>query len=211
MRVLTNAHVFELVKRESKALNMPFFEDGDYDLNLFGIRGRSRVAGAFDDALGCVYRVNGTETALLFEGTTDPGAPYLERPMRPEGCGILVPGYYPGLWSLGLHNGQYEALVQTGTARVWRDNNRDAILDTFGNVTDDIDGLNLHRAGRETKTVGYYSAACQVVQHERDHTELMAGCKQQKQKRGWAKFSYKLFDVAQSPRIEALLMTLGVA
>jgi hypothetical protein len=117
---LTDSDLIGLLKDECKSLSWPFFSDGDYDVNLFGIRAAGRAADAFDDILGVAFFVGGRPVVELWEGTTDPGKPSLSRPIRPEGCAILADGFYPGLWRIGTHKGAYQALVQHGQARVWR-------------------------------------------------------------------------------------------
>lgn len=197
-----------LIRRECDRLGWPWFTGGEYNLNLFGVRGFSRQSNLFDDLLGCGLTLHGREVLYLWPGTTDPGRPYLENPMRPEGTAILCDGYYPGLWEIGTHNKgkptAYTALTQTGTARVWRDNNRDDVLDLTGPTTTDVSGVNQHRAGADSPVVNRWSAACQVHKRADTFELLMELARKQVALRGWKKFSYKLFDVAKSPTLSEL-------
>lgn len=202
---LTDQHLIDILKEECKALSWPFFSDGDYDLNLFGIRSASRESNTFDDILGVAYYVGGRPCVELWPGTTDPGKPSLQQPQRPDGCAILVDGFYPGLWRLGMHKRSYKALVQHGQARVWRDNDRDSILDTEGPTSTDVSGINYHKAGANSALVDGWSAGCQVHKVAANFERAMSLAQQQVDQRGWSRFSYKLFDERKSPRLSALM------
>ena len=54
------------------------FENGPYDLNLFGIRSKNQIPNSFDDWLGCAYQ-NGNKIWCdeFWKATTDPGLSYL--------------------------------------------------------------------------------------------------------------------------------------
>lgn len=155
-----------------------FFQEGDYNLNLVGIRAASQRAGAFDDQLAVSFQAAGNTVCLVFPATTDPGKKYLRDPINPAGAAILVPGQYVGMWQLGLHRGQYEALVQRRPVKVYRDNDRDDELD-HGATETGLFGINCHRASEYhiTGDVGAWSAGCQVLQRHDDFGILMALCK----------------------------------
>ena len=42
-----------------KSLGYKVFTNGDYNLNLFGIRSPETTSGAYNDLLGCAYKVDG--------------------------------------------------------------------------------------------------------------------------------------------------------
>lgn len=65
----------------------------------------------------------------VFKATTDPGTYWLLQPMQPQGTAILSEGQYPDAWQLGLHRGQYLALVQVKPVTITRDYKRVAVLD----------------------------------------------------------------------------------
>ncbi len=146
----------------------PIWDDPrGYDLNLVGVRSDDMEAGTFNDFVGCFYKQHGSWVYMMFPATTDPGVKYREEPMNVKGAAILQEGYHPGMWTLGMHRGAYPAFVQYKAVPVYRDNNKDAVLDTV-DVPVDVGkhGINLHRAhsGRLLEMVGPYSAGCQVVQ-----------------------------------------------
>lgn len=147
-----------------------------FELNIVGIRAETSVSDSFDDVL-MVTRVNRNHIleTVATPCTTDPGKHWLFNPMNVKGTAIMVPGQYKGVYKIGLHHGEYEALVQCGNIKFVRDNNRDNNLDfklyrdpdlLAKNLVFGIIGANIHRASKAKKAlnVGAYSAACQVVQ-----------------------------------------------
>ena len=122
--------------------------EGDFHLNLFGIRSPTRESNKFDDMLGCAYTENGIWKVHHWPGTTDPGTYWLEHPSRVEGTAILVADQYKDTWKIDLHNGKYEALCQrAGKVRVYRDADKDDVLDMDMNtIASGWFGINLHRS-----------------------------------------------------------------
>lgn len=110
------------------------------------------------------------------EFTTDPGLKYLNSPTNSSGTAIIVEGWYRKLWKLGLHKGQYEALVQNTPIKVYRDNNKDDKLDLNPkSISEGMFGINLHRANvnSKAKKVSVHSAGCCVVRNYSDWTKFM--------------------------------------
>ena len=108
------------------------FFDGNkkLNLNLIGVRRDNAGTNKFDDFMVVAYKnENLKETCKTYSITTDPGAHWLKNPINPKGTAILVPGQYRGTWKLGKHQNNYEALVQRKEVKVWRDNNKDEIID----------------------------------------------------------------------------------
>lgn len=137
-----------------------WFERGDYNLNLVGVRSESRKPGSFDDLLICIYKVGGAWTLHLWPITTDPGTRYLERPINPAGAAILAhPQQILGGYKIGLHRGR-DALVQAERMRVWRDGNRDDVLDWGEGLMEGWYGINMHDTPHSTNHGA--SAGCQV-------------------------------------------------
>ena len=162
--------------------------DGSW--NLVGIRSTTVAAGTFDDLL-LALRVEalGRQRWMghAWPITTDPGAYYLEHPLRVEGTAILCPGQYVDAWALGKHRKRYAALVQVEPVRVWRDNDRDKVLDWKGKGRGKtgIYGINIHssdldpfdasdRERGEDGAVGKWSAGCQVFANSSDYRTFMA-------------------------------------
>jgi hypothetical protein len=161
------------------------FFDGDKELNinLIGIRRDNAGTNEFDDFMVAIYRDNRLrEICKIYPITTDPGEYWLENPINPRGTAILMPGQYSGTWKLGLHQGKYEALVQRRPVKVWRDNNKDRVIDylyAHQHVSEGYFGINIHRSNPYDKSyvINKWSAGCQVFQAVDDYKEFMGLCK----------------------------------
>lgn len=154
-----------------------FFTSGSYHLNIIGIRSNESASDKFDDQMHVIYRLpHNTEFEhLVAECTTDPGKYWLNNPMNVKGCAIMVPGQYIDAYQIGLHKGEYKALVQRLPILFVRDDDKNSTLD-FSlyrdpekrkvHATLQIIGANIHRASafKKALNVGMYSAACQVIQ-----------------------------------------------
>ena len=101
---------------------------------------------------------------------------------------ILLTDYIISI--LGYHKGQYEALIQRGLVQVYRDNNRDNILD-FASIQEGIFGINIHKAGVDSAYVDNWSAGCQVFKRSSDFMAFMEICKKSAALYG-NKFTYTL-------------------
>ncbi len=140
----------------------------NYNINIWGIRHRAPASNSFDDLMVVFWRFLGKWTILSFPCTTDPGRYWLEHPENPLGTGIVKEGQYSALWQIGMHQGKYKALVQTGLVTLVRDNNHDANIDYDGiNMDKGIFGINCHRANENGKSImiDKWSAGCQVLQN----------------------------------------------
>ena len=169
---------------------------GDYHLNLFGVRAPSTRANSFDDLLGCAYTVKGMWRVHYWPGTTDPGAYWLENPSRVEGTAILVEGQYEDVWKVDLHGGEYEALCQrNGTVRVYRDGDKDTVLDMNpSTIATGSFGINIHRssASGQSTSVDKWSAGCQVHARLDGFNEMMDLARKQRDILGVDTFTYTL-------------------
>jgi hypothetical protein len=143
-----------------------FFDKGDYNLNLIGIRNTTLYANSYDDILLNIYKVSGKWFWEEFKITTDAGTHYLLNPIvKHKGTALVVPNQYSGLWEVGFHRNKYKALVQKGDVSVYRDNNRDKILDfDTASIEKGVFGINCHRSNPRGKSsrVDKWSAGCQV-------------------------------------------------
>ncbi|WP_299202551.1 hypothetical protein [uncultured Amphritea sp.] len=146
-------------------LGYAFFERGEYNLNIIGIRSEDRNSNAFNDVLAVAFRQSGRWVLLTFDYTTDPGLHYRHNPANPAGTAVLVPGQYRGAFMLGLHQGKYGALTQAKALPVYRDNDLDSEVDVQGTIDYGWHGINIHRANEQRKSaqVNEWSAGCQVV------------------------------------------------
>lgn len=155
-----------------------FFTNGDYNLNIIGVRNLldgNIQRDTFNDALILIYKVNGVQKIEIFDATTDPGLKLLKNPSNSKGTAILVPGQYRSTYKIDLHNGKYKALCQrSGLVKVYRDKNRDNKLDMDPKTIDTgYFGINIHKAGLASETIGGYSAGCQVFKKVADFNHFM--------------------------------------
>ncbi|WP_271273811.1 hypothetical protein [Aliamphritea hakodatensis] len=167
----------DVLRAACAARGYAFFEDGDFNLNIIGIRAADMAANTFNDFMCLVFKVAGEEKHFVFECTTDAGTYYRENPMVVDGTMVFIPGQYRGAYKMGLHQGKFPALVQCKRLPVWRDNNRDAVVDVaFPAVEYGLQGANIHHAAYKgvSQLVGKWSAGCQVLADYYDHRILMA-------------------------------------
>lgn len=173
-----------------------FDQNKPYNVNIIGIRSKNTVANSFDDTLCLVYRDESLSPQIFtFSVTTDPGLYWLKNPTNVNGTAILVPGQYKGSHQIGLHKGQYEALVQKAPVKVWRDANKDGKLDFSGPQHQGIFGINIHRSNpvSESLTVEKWSAGCTVFQKVADFHFFMSICNKSKGLYGNS-FTYTLLE-----------------
>lgn len=173
----------------------------NYDLNIFGIRTANIRAGAFDDWIGVFWMnwdIDGWEFHI-WNATTDPGTYWLDQPLNVSGTAILVEDQYRSSYQIGLHRNKYEALVQCNPVKIYRDNDKDEILDMMPEtIQRGLFGINIHRASayhRSTR-VEKWSAGCQVIADPRDFAQLMDICNLAEDEWG-PTFSYTLLTQEQ--------------
>ena len=191
-----NSLEYDLVKNVYQQKGYRFFEDGQYNLNIFGVRTENKVADLFDDFIGVCYNdKENNKVCKTFKATTDAGTYWLKNPENKKGTALLVPNQYLSAYKLGMHRGQYRALVQEKPVKVYRDSNKNAILD-FNDCTieEGIFGINIHRSNPLTysKNVYKWSAGCQVFQDIVEYDLFIHLCKTAKTKYGNS-FTYTLF------------------
>jgi len=128
-------------------------------VKLLGIRGfyadlghpGKNDLGIYDDL---IVRCIGDET-VGYRASTDPGWYWIKHPMNPAGCAILTEATH--LFTTGLHDGKYPALVQAEDFVVWR-------LDTDGNKVSQGTSSTIHlHSGGPGMDVDVFSAGCQVI------------------------------------------------
>ena len=177
------------------------FFKGVYNLNIIGVRSKESIKqeNRFDDilivAFGLATSGYNSSTKFIFQITTDPGIKSLKVPMNAKGTAILVPGQYRGSHKIGLHQGKYEALVQCAPVKVYRDANKDSILDTDKRTIDTgMFGINIHKAGVASVIVDGWSAGCQVLAKTDEYEIFMDLCRKQKLAGYGDKFTYTLLE-----------------
>ena len=205
MPVLKGLHarlITEQVKRVLKAKNYVYF-DGNipWNVNIIGVRASDRLADSFDDTILVLYRnKKGENEVFSTRITTDPSTYYLiDHPVNPSGTAILVPAQYRGVYKVDIHaknnpSFAHEALCQrNGPVQVYRDNNRDHILDHDpDSVEQGWFGINIHQAkSGETRYVGSYSAGCQVFKNSTEFKKFLEIIKRSRDSLGNS-FTYTL-------------------
>jgi hypothetical protein len=179
-----------------------FFENGDYNLNIIGVRNDSGDASKFDDFINVIYKVEGDWVCDTYPVTTEPGVLILKRPLKAvedKGTAILVPGQYRSTYKIDWHGNKqkgHTALCQRGgKVSVWRDNNRDETPDYHGPEDEGWYGINIHKhRGSDARiNTGGASAGCQVFQSSRDFAEFMETCDESREKWGNS-FTYTLLE-----------------
>ena len=186
----------EILNQEGLA----FFERGDYNLNIIGVRNHSASADTFDDFMNVVYQVDDAWVVDSYVITTEPGTSILQRPIVQGGTAILLPGQYRGVYKLDIHGGKrkYPALCQRlGKVKIWRDDNRDRKPNYTGTIYEGMFGINIHRhwGADEREYTGGVSAGCQVFQSSKDFYEFLETCNLSADKYGNA-FTYTLINEA---------------
>jgi hypothetical protein len=168
--------MIDKIKQAMKVKNYKFFESGDYNLNIIGIRNSdtgSKVTNVFDDFLTVSYKIADVWHFKKWAATTDPGTKGVKEFHNAQGVARLVPGQYRGSHAIGLHQGKYEALKQAKPVKVYRDANKDMTYDTKL-ITEGIYGINIHKAGADSTYVENWSEGCQVFKKSADFDEFMA-------------------------------------
>jgi hypothetical protein len=168
--------MIDKIKAAMKLKDYKFFESGDYNLNIIGIRNSdtgSKVTNVFDDLLTVSYKIGDVWHFKKWAATTDPGTKGVKEFHNAQGVARLVPGQYRGSHAIGLHQGKYEALKQAKAVKVYRDANKDMTYDTKL-ITEGIYGINIHKAGADSTYVENWSEGCQVFKKSAEFDEFMA-------------------------------------
>ena len=188
-----------------ESLGFKVFENGPYDLNLFGIRSKNRTANEFDDLIGCAYLEGRTWRVQYWPATTDPGTLKGELATKnPKGAAILAPGQYRGAYKIWQHK-SYTALVQQGKnpVTVYRDDTGDTRLD-FDPATLETGffGINIHASSSDpynddkiSTQVSGWSEGCCVHATSSGFRAMMDLCnKQIKAHPTWETFTFTLLN-----------------
>lgn len=186
----------EQIEAAIKSKGYVWFEGAkDYDVNIVGIRNSAtgqRVTNAFDDCLTVSYKLGAKWKSHCWMATTDPGKKGVLESKNPAGVARLVEGQYRGSYSLGLHQGKYEALRQAKPVKVYRDANKDLNYDE-DKIQEGIFGINIHKAGVDSTFVENWSEGCQVFKKAADFEEFMAIIRKSRDLHGNS-FTYTLIE-----------------
>ena len=191
----------EQIEKAVKAKGYRWFDTGDYNVNIVGIRNMEageRITNKFDDHMTISYKIGDDWFYEIFDCTTDPGDDWMETPMNSKGCAIMKPGQYPSSHKLRLHQGRYLALGQQNNVTVYRDRDKDGKYDFDESTIDTgLYGINIHRAtkhaGKKSKYVNKWSAGCQVIASNDDWHCFLDICQTARDK--WSNnFTYTLLE-----------------
>jgi hypothetical protein len=198
----------EALQRAVEGKGYKYFTNGDYNLNIIGIRNsdtENMVTNKFDDTITLSYKIDGEWQYHEFDCTTDPGTHYMDSPiLKSKGTAILKPGQYRSSHKIRKHQGRYEALGQQNPVTVYRDNNRDDVYNLNTENTDTgLFGINIHRAtkyaGKKSTQVDKWSAGCQVIADNDDWRMFMKICR--KARDIWSNnFTYTLLTSKDADR-----------
>jgi len=190
------------LKTQCKAKGYNFFERGSYNLNLIGIRSNERSCNSFDDVMCVAYKENDKWQLKQYQITTDPGLWELQKPSfvnaQENGTAIMACGQYTSSYALGYHGSgtwRHKALIQVGQIGIYRDKNKDSILDIGGRKEIGYFGINIHASSLSVKQplVQNWSAGCQVFANPVEYNEFVVLL--EKSVSLWGnKFTYTLFN-----------------
>lgn len=183
----------------------------NYNLNIFGVRSSKLDTNTFNDIVGMFWKFQGQWFLKKYIATTDPGLYYFEHPMSVKGTHIMKEGQYRRAYSIGKHQGKYDALVQTGPVDFYKDGDKDRQFDRDENnvLKGGYIGANIHstingvidvRTAKfnpiqESAVVHNWSAACQVLAKPSEYQEFMLTCYKAKDIHGNG-FTYTLLNEA---------------
>lgn len=187
--------IIRLAKRNGYTI-----DNRPYKLNLIGVRNVNATnQQKFDDVIAYFYYDDkGNIVGKVASATTDPSTFWLENPMNTKGAAILKSGEYKDSWGIGLHKGQYAALVQTKPVTVIRDDDRNAFINFLAPTTTGLYGINIHRASvkNNIQYIGADSAGCQTFQNKSDFDDMMKLARKSRDLYG-NNFTYTLIDQKQ--------------
>ena len=165
------------IKDAVKGLGHKWFESGQYNVNIVGVRNsetEDNVTNKFDDCITVSYKDEQDEWCFhCFKATTDPGKYWVENIMNKKGVAILKEGQYSGSHKIRKHQGKYNALGQKLPMTVYRDKNLNEVYD-LETLDNGIFGINIHKAGKSSTRVDKWSAGCQVIANSDDFEEFMS-------------------------------------
>ena len=185
----------EQIEAAMKAKGYKYFENGDFNVNIIGVRNSStgnKVTNVFDDHLTLSYKENGEWKFKIWPATTDPGTKGVKEFHNAAGVARLVPGQYSGSHHVGLHQGKYEALKQQKPVKVYRDANRDMNYDET-KIQEGVFGINIHKAGADSTYVENWGEGCQVFKRSADFEAFMKICRKARDTHGNS-FTYTLIE-----------------
>ena len=78
-----------------KSKGYVFFDKGEYNLNIIGIRKSGNlITNGFDDYIVVIYKNKRGWQKIYYRATTEPGSYYMYSCPTKDGTAIMVPGQY---------------------------------------------------------------------------------------------------------------------
>ena len=151
-----------------------------FDFHFVGIRSTANLPNQFDDLFGVIAG----DKVEWFTCTTNPGTHWLKNLLNPKGAALLKANQYVDTWSIGMHQGKYEAFCQAKPVDVFRDKNLDDKAEETATIDRGLFGINIHRANEKfaSKLIDKWSAGCQVLNNPADFAKVLAAGKATKNK-----------------------------
>jgi hypothetical protein len=164
---MTTAETVERTREALRKKGYAFFEAGDYNLNIIGVRNKQIFDNKFSDRLILLYKVNGIwrtlETAwTTLAGTAGKGGEQNPLTAQETGTGVsgtavIIPNQYRRVYKfvdnyfLWL---SYPYFAQVNNMQYWRDNDKNGKI-TKGKIYSGNYATNLHRMSNnnEPRTV----------------------------------------------------------
>lgn len=195
MKPLPTADDFIAAARERGYTVFQSIQGKPFNLNIVGWRDIQGHSNEFNDYIAVYYYdpVTRTWESEGWKATTRPGTPWLLKPMNPKGAAIMVPGQYRSAYQLGNFRG-YTALKQVRPVKVFRDGDQDHLWDSDQTTIETgLFGLHIHRAGFYSRSIGLWSAGCQVIEKKQDFDSFISLCQLGQRYWGTA-FTYTLLE-----------------
>lgn len=216
---MTDAQIIDQQREACKKLGYPFFENGDFNLNIHAIRKQSAggvdYSNSFDDELRLSYKEKGVWKLVRTKWTTVAGTlgkggvlnplTGLETGTGVDGTAVIIPGFYRRVYQFidryDLFPFYYPLFMQIGNFNYYRDNDKDLKI-TKGKVFTNNYATWLHpmsRVGVESDIVnfagGAWSQGCNGSP-EPQFRQLLYPTREAVKIWG-DKFSYAIFDENQ--------------
>lgn len=196
-----NIYAFNKIIEILKEKNYKIFNK-HYELNIVGVRDmKTHKLNKFEESI-FIFWIDTTKSTTDWQFrrytiTTLPGNRALLNFSNRNGVAMLVPNQYENVYALDLHNGKYKALCQRlGSVEVYRDKNKDLVLNMDENTITSARGINIHRANSSIVSlfVENWSEGCQVFANPTEFAQFIWLCEQH-EKFNKNVFTYTLIDI----------------
>lgn len=170
---MTDAQIIEQLREVCKKKGYAFFERGDYNLNLIGVRENDAFENTFSDTLYCAYKEKGVWKLITIKWTTLAGTLGIGGEKNPltgaqtgtgvDGVAVILEGQYRRVYRfIDTYNGWlwYPYFDQIANMKYLRDNDKDGLISRKGKVYEGNYKTNMHRMsnnGVESNQVNFWN------------------------------------------------------